>query len=169
MKSSQEQYLAVAFLLGSNHYRYGKLIENLESDYTQGQDKYLKTVTAAYGLLTNGKQDARNIMRILEPGNHDGVAFANIDCNDNNDHALNTNGWKSKKEWLKDRVNITCHKCGDKGHYANECKGKKIEKEVEATLVTTTGSAIDNFDEEVDHVCFNSYSMRTTGVSSSTK
>jgi hypothetical protein len=55
MRALQEQYLTVAFLLRSDQNQYGKLIENLEKDYTQGQDKYPKTVTAAYGLLTNWK------------------------------------------------------------------------------------------------------------------
>jgi hypothetical protein len=62
IQATQEQYLAVAFPLGSNRNRFGKLIENLENDHTQGQDCYPKTLTAAYSLLTNWKQDARNIM-----------------------------------------------------------------------------------------------------------
>jgi GTPase Era involved in 16S rRNA processing len=40
LKESQEKYLAVAFLLGSDRNQYGKLIENLENDFTQGQDIY---------------------------------------------------------------------------------------------------------------------------------
>jgi hypothetical protein len=54
-KATQEEYLAIAFLLGSDCNRYGKLVKNLEKDYTQGQDRYPKTLTSAYSLLTNWK------------------------------------------------------------------------------------------------------------------
>jgi hypothetical protein len=60
MKASQDKYLAVAFLLGSDQNRYRKLIKNLENDYTQGQNCCPKTLTTAYSLLTNWKQDAHN-------------------------------------------------------------------------------------------------------------
>ena len=38
-KYAREQYLACAFLLGSDRKRYGKLLENLENDYTQKNDR----------------------------------------------------------------------------------------------------------------------------------
>ena len=38
-KYAREQYLACAFLLGSDRKRYGKLLENLENEYTQKNDK----------------------------------------------------------------------------------------------------------------------------------
>jgi hypothetical protein len=92
-------------------------------------------------------------MRILGPSNN-GISFANIDSNDDNEHALK-NGQKTKKEWLKDKVNITCHHCGQKGHYTNKCNGikpKKTEQEAEATLVMA-GVATKDF-KEADHVHF---------------
>jgi hypothetical protein len=160
IKNTQDQYLAIAFLLGSDRARYGKLIENLENDHTQGQDRYPKTLTSAYSLLTNWKQDATNHMRFLGPSN-DGITFVNTDGNNttNNEHALNNNGArKSKQDWLKDRVNITCHKCQQKGHYANECTNER--KEPAATLVTAgivaapaAAATVDDF-EEPDHVHF---------------
>jgi hypothetical protein len=58
LKDAQEhQYLAVAFLCGSDCYQHGKLLKNLENNYTQGEDQYPKRVMAAYCLLTNWKQD----------------------------------------------------------------------------------------------------------------
>jgi hypothetical protein len=42
-KYAREQYLACAFLLGADCKRYGKLLENLENDYTQKNNRWPKT------------------------------------------------------------------------------------------------------------------------------
>ena len=76
-KEAQGRYLAVAFVLGGDRQRYGRLIENMENDYLQGQNNYPSTITTAYNLLTNWKQDPRNLVRTIGPVN-DGVSFANI-------------------------------------------------------------------------------------------
>jgi hypothetical protein len=52
-------------------------------------------MTTAYSLLTNWKQDARNIMQITRLGN-DSVSFTNV--NDNKELTLNTNGFKTAKD-----------------------------------------------------------------------
>ena len=101
---------ATAFLLGSDRTRYGKLIEDLENDYLQGSNNYPKTVIAAYNLLTNWKQDIRHGWHAPTA---DGVAFA-------------TDG---KKSTGKKPVNVTCHKCGIKGHYATDCPELSLQKE----------------------------------------
>jgi hypothetical protein len=41
---SREEHLATAFLLGSDRKRCGKLIEDLENDHVQRNDKYPKTL-----------------------------------------------------------------------------------------------------------------------------
>jgi hypothetical protein len=51
------------------------MIEDLENGFLQGQDRYPKTVTAAFTLLTNWKQ---NTTRHETPSN-DGVSFLNTD------------------------------------------------------------------------------------------
>jgi hypothetical protein len=56
---------------------YGKLIEDLENDYTMANDKYPKSMTEAYNLLVYWKQDPRNLMRVLGTSS-DGVAFTNV-------------------------------------------------------------------------------------------
>ena len=91
---AQGQYLAIAYLLGANRAQYRKLIENLENDFLR-QNNYPKTVTAAYNLLTNWKQDPHNVMQVLGPAN-DGVLFANADMEGQDDQgvALANNGKK---------------------------------------------------------------------------
>ena len=54
-KEAKDMYLAIAFLLNSDRSRYGRLIEDLENSYLLGEDKYPKTVTSAYDILTNWK------------------------------------------------------------------------------------------------------------------
>ena len=51
--AAREKYFAVALILGSDRNRYGKMIEDLENDYIQGNDRYPKTINAAYRLLLN--------------------------------------------------------------------------------------------------------------------
>ena len=105
LQESQERYLAVAFLLGADKARYGRLLENMENDYAQGVDRYPRTVIAAYNTISSYKQDARYIMQINGSGN-DGLAFAQ------------GTGDEGKEKKYVDRTKVTCFKCGVRGHYA---------------------------------------------------
>ena len=53
---AQEIYLACAFVLNSDLRRYGRLIEELENDYTKGNDNYTRNMVKAYQLLNEYKQ-----------------------------------------------------------------------------------------------------------------
>jgi hypothetical protein len=59
--AAMERVHACAFLLGSDRIRYGKLLEDLENDYTQGRDNYPSTLQHAYSLIVHWKQDPRNV------------------------------------------------------------------------------------------------------------
>ena len=60
-KEAEEAYMDMAFILGANRIKYGRLIEELENSYLKGnENKYPKTVTDAYNLLSNYKNDPRN-------------------------------------------------------------------------------------------------------------
>ena len=113
---------AIAFLLGCDRSRYGKLIEDLENDCLQGRNNYPTTVVAAYNLLTNWKQENRAGWRAPTT---DGVAFANAD-----------DGKKTTKR------NVTCHKCGVKGHYVTDCPELAAERTASGTSATQTGTTL---------------------------
>ena len=126
---------AMAFLLGCDRSRYGKLIEDLENDFLQGRNTYPTTVVAAYNLLTNWKQENRAGWRTPTA---DGVAFTNTD--------------DGKKAPLK--RNVTCHMCGVKGHYATDCPELAAERASgnstphTGTTLLMAGIADGEFDED---------------------
>ena len=103
--------------MGSDRTRYGKLIEDLENEHTQGVNKYPHTLTTAYSLLVHWKQNPKNLTRMLG-SNNDGVAFT-MTGDEENEKEEGTN-----KTPYRGKSNVTCHKCGKKGHYAPECKEK---------------------------------------------
>ena len=55
-------YLPSAFLMGSDRSRFGCLLEKLENDFTAGNDNYPKTLTDAYNMLLEWKDDPRLLM-----------------------------------------------------------------------------------------------------------
>jgi hypothetical protein len=114
-KEAQEEYLAAAFLLNSDQARYASLLQNLENDPLQGQDNHPKTITAAYNVLTNWKQDPRNITRLGDA--NDGVSFTNVDMelagieeSDEGGVTLATDGTAQKP--TVQRINLTSHATG---------------------------------------------------------
>jgi hypothetical protein len=131
-KYAREQYLACAFLLGSDRKRYGKLLENLKNDYTQQKnDKWPKTITDAYSLLINWKQDPRILLQVVRASS-DGVAFTNIgekvtEKRVTSSTPATTAGNEKEKVWVQPPPIHTakCYKCNKKmGHYSNECPTK---------------------------------------------
>ena len=75
--TAKEWVLAIGLSVGSNHGCYGKLLEDLKNDFTQGQDNYPTSLQQAYSLLVYWKQDPWNIIRLIG-GTNDGMAFTNV-------------------------------------------------------------------------------------------
>ena len=135
-------YLALAFLMGSDRSWFGRLLEKLENDFTAGNNNYPKTLTDAYNMLLEWKDDPRLLMRMA--GN-DGISFATntLDVeqdtetgtthqNEDDTTYINTtlghggqgrgpshNGGRGGRG--NNRNNIKCFRCGAMGHYASEC------------------------------------------------
>ena len=73
---AQEWYYGLAFLMGADRVRFGRYLEDLENDFTQGVDCYPKSRVDAHHVLANWKQDPRNLV-CLTRGN-EGVQFTNM-------------------------------------------------------------------------------------------
>lgn len=54
-QAAKDKYRAVALLHAADRGRYWKLIEDLENDYTKGNNNYPTTISGAYNLLENYK------------------------------------------------------------------------------------------------------------------
>ena len=139
-----EWYLALAFLMGSDRTRFGRLLEKLENDFTAGHDNYPKTLTDAYNMLLEWKDDPRLLMRMA--GN-DGISFTTTTAETNEEQDIEIEGTHSKETDTThanttlgqggrgrasgrnggrggrggDRSNIQCFWCGAMGHYASQC------------------------------------------------
>ena len=122
---TKDNYLAIVFILGADRNRCGKLVEDLENAFLQGRNDYPDTLSGAFNLLSNWRQDPRNQLRAA--GTNDGVTFTTADGDDDQgaddsdpDVSLNTTGNKGKKK-TRDKSTITCRRCGEKGHWPSEC------------------------------------------------
>ena len=49
-------FIAYLFVFGADKIRFGKLLEDIENAFTQGDDKFPADLTHAYKLLKNWKQ-----------------------------------------------------------------------------------------------------------------
>jgi hypothetical protein len=102
---SREEHLAAAFLLlGSDRKRCGKLIEDLENDHVQRNDKHPKTLAEACHLLIHWKQDPKNPM--IGSSTSNGMAFANV-------------GGEQRPP--QDNSQTQCYNCQEMGHCASTC------------------------------------------------
>jgi hypothetical protein len=108
--AARELCLATAFVLQCDRRCYGKLLEELENDFTKGHSNYPQDMVKAYQLLNEYKQ-WRPTLSIPKS---EGVAFAQ-----------KAGKQESNKDWA---ANKTCYECGEKGHIKPDCPLLKNKK-----------------------------------------
>ena len=70
--NAKDMYLACAFLFQSDRKRYGRLLEEIEDDYTNGNSNYPTDLVTAYRIISEYK----NWQPHSSVPESDGVAFA---------------------------------------------------------------------------------------------
>ena len=137
-------YLALAFLMGSDRNRYGRLLEKLENDFTAGNDNYPKTLTDAYNMLLEWKDDPR---LLIQMAGNDSISFATNMTEPNQEHGAcmdSTQNEETPTTYANTTMgqkgrgcgggrcggrggrgnandNIQCFRCRAMGHYASHC------------------------------------------------
>jgi hypothetical protein len=118
---AKEMEWANIFITGADRVRYGSLITSLQNEFLNGNDRYPKTLIDAYNRLTYWREPKSSVRYVNA---NDGVTFAHNDT-DNEEVTLVTS---NRSKTGKNKDHITCHKCGQKGHYANQCTAETGEQ-----------------------------------------
>ena len=108
--AAKECVLAIGLLIGSDCAHYRKLLEDLENNFTQGQDNYPVTLQQAYSLLVHWKQDPHNIVWLI-CGTNDRMAFVNVSSEDSAQSGGNR-GWGEQQR---------CYNCNEVSHISHDC------------------------------------------------
>ena len=111
---AKERYIRYVFVYSADRTRYGRLIEDLENSYTQGDNKYPKMLMRAFNLLIYWKCTTTQEPLNPPPMNGDGLSFITTDGEKHSTRSKRT------KPPIKQ---IQCFRCKSMGHYAGDCTG----------------------------------------------
>ena len=112
--AARERVLAIGLLVGSDCRHYGKLLEDLKNDFTQGHNNYPATLQQVYSLLVHWKQDPHNIVHLIS-GTNDSVAFTNVGTETSDQGGNNSQTGDGRVE------HCHCYNCGEVGHISHDC------------------------------------------------
>jgi hypothetical protein len=106
---ARDKCIAVAYLSGADKTRYGRLVEDLENNFTKGNNNYPETLTAAYNMVVNYRNHQIPASHVFNDS--EVMTFANVE------------------KRVVDRAKVWCFNCDVMGHYANECTEPKKGEE----------------------------------------
>jgi len=131
MDKIEEELHAIIFMYKTDRHKYGNILDQMENNILQKKDPFLKTVSEASTLMEGWKGKSGNYINQYTEVN-DSIAFA-------------TNGKEEKVEKLGNKnkkKEITSFKCGEKGHYLNECNKEQSDN---GKTVKTSSKTESNF------------------------
>jgi hypothetical protein len=100
VKSATEHQMAMGYILGSDRARFGKLIEDLENQHTQGIKSFPQTLSEAFTLTSNWKNGTSTMHR---HSTSEGVAFITKS-------KVNTTHKKKKKQGTYHPLQVWCNR-----------------------------------------------------------
>ena len=59
VKAAKDRYLTVTYMMGSDHHRYGALLEDMKNNCVCGKNEWPTKLIGAHHLLTTWKNDRR--------------------------------------------------------------------------------------------------------------
>ena len=101
----------------------------MENDMLQKKDPFPKTISEASTLMEGWKGKSHKHYTNKYNKANDGIAFA-------------TDGKEEKTGNKNKKKEITCFKCGEKGHYSNECDKEQPD---DGKTVKTSNKTESNF------------------------
>jgi hypothetical protein len=128
-EAGRDKFLACLFLAGVNRHQYKDAIDELNNDFLLEKVNYPKDVPTMLAMLSNRRGGQKENKRL--DAMNDGVPITTSFAQ----------GIPNKKK------NITCLKCGKKGHYANECPNKPTPVAA-AQIVEDDDSKDDDKDDD---------------------
>ncbi len=118
-KTSRDKFITCVFLAGVDAKKYGRLKTELNNAYVAGQNNYPKTVENAVTMLLSHYM------------NDKGVQVADED-----------KGQAALTTFMQKHKNVTCYRCGKKGHYANKCpNGENNDKSLTRSSLSNRSSS----------------------------
>jgi hypothetical protein len=108
-KTSRDKFMTRIFLAGVDTKKYGRLEMELNNTYVAGKSNYPKTVESAVTMLSHYMNDK-------------GIHMTDED-----------KGQTDQKSFVQKHKNVTCYKCGKKGHYANKCNSGDSDDDESST------------------------------------
>ena len=132
---SRDETIAYLFLFCADKIIFGKLLEDIENAFTQGDDNFPTDLTHAYKLLTNWKQYVPPRGRRSDTGD---ISFANIGAN-----GVGITKQMSFTNIGGDNSKIQCYNLQQMGHYANDCTNNRVERS------PRTSGGVNNNNNEV--------------------
>jgi hypothetical protein len=126
---AMRKFLAMANLLAVDKQRYGKLLDELENDFTKGIDNYPDSVTKVYNLVVNHEVQQRVVSRLFNDS--EAVSFVNVDG----------------KKVPPDIATIQCYACQKMGRYANECPSITEPSKIEGATMLIMEEAVNTEGE----------------------
>jgi DNA helicase TIP49 (TBP-interacting protein) len=93
-KMSRDKFVTCIFLAGVDTRKYGKLKTKLDNAYVAGQNNYPKTIESVVTMLSQHYMNDRGVLMTDE----------------------DKEGQTALASFMQKHKNVTCYRCGKKGH-----------------------------------------------------